>query len=49
LAYIAECYSELHPLMETMPVDNESLASCPPTGAPRSGPLKGPKWLEWGE
>jgi hypothetical protein len=32
LAYIADCYSKLHPLMETMPADNESLASCPPPG-----------------
>ena len=32
LAYIADCYNKLHPLMETVPVDNESLASCPPPG-----------------
>jgi len=32
LAYIADCYNELYPLKETAPVDNESLASCPPPG-----------------
>jgi hypothetical protein len=30
LAYIADCYGELHPLKEVAPVDSESLASSPP-------------------
>lgn len=32
LAYVADCYDELHLLKEAKPVDNESLALSPPPG-----------------